>query len=97
MHFKAKLNGFSNFYHEFVERGAIDVTPGQLGYRGDIQAPFISLDNDIKQLARHRVPVTGAATGAGAGMFPFGGSRCAYCEGRPGPGPSARLPLQYGL
>jgi hypothetical protein len=51
-HFKAKLNGFADFYHEFVERCAIGVTSRQLGYGGNVQPLFISLDHDIK-LAHH--------------------------------------------
>lgn len=50
--FKAKLNGFADFYHEFVERGAIGVTPWQLRYGGNVQPLFISLDHNIK-LAHH--------------------------------------------
>jgi hypothetical protein len=42
-HFEAKLDGFANFYHEFVERRAIGVTPWQLGYRGNVQSLFIPL------------------------------------------------------
>lgn len=49
---KTKLNGFANLDHEFVERGAIGVTTWQLRYRGDVQALFIPLNNDIK-LAHH--------------------------------------------